>query len=167
MSRAHIGVVAVSLILVHCCCSVVQANPPKMNLYNKVAAAHDPVVNQLIAAKQLLLLATNDYSGHRSKAGYEISAAVHEVLHPGSTASQLMMSKKVGQGLSLSMPSPISAPRTVRTTNATAQGASNSNLIKAAQMLAQVQTQIPADKTAVKMHIQAALDEITIALSIR
>jgi len=165
MPRSRVGLVAAALILVHGFGPAAQANPPKLNLYNKVVAAHDPVVNQLMAAKQLLLLANHDYAGHRSKAGYEISAAVHEILHPGSTASQLMMSKKLGQGLSSTMPSPISAPRTVRTGNAASQAASNSKLINAAQILTQVQAQVPATKPAVKLHIQAALDEISIALS--
>lgn len=140
------------------------ADPHKLNLYTKVVANQNPVVNQLQAARQLLILANQNYAGHRDKASYEISAALHEMIYPGATVTQMALAKKPGQGnspLANFQVKPGSGKKVE------SRAVADSQLLQASQLLNNAQALVPANQVGVKLHIQAALDEIALALRTR
>lgn len=144
--------------------SIVQAGPFRLNLFPKVMASQSPILNQLQAARQLLVLANQNYGGHRDKAAYEISAAIHELTNPGSTVTQMALSKKPGQG---NGPLANFQVKPGMDKKVESRVVADSQLVQASQFLITAQSLLAPNQAVVKLHIQAALDEIELALRSR
>lgn len=142
----------------------VQAGPYRLNLFPKVVASQSPLLNQLQAARQLLVLANHNYAGHRDKAGYEISAAIHELINPGSTITQMAIAKKPGSGIS---PLANFQVKPGMDKKLESRVVADSQLLQASQLLKNTQSLVAPNQVAVQLHIQAALDEIELALRSR
>jgi hypothetical protein len=119
------------------------------------------VVEQLRAAHKLLVEADHDYSGHRARAAEEVHKAIKEltgyhhpkVTQPGTTSTAATSSIK---------PSKVQ-----QSAGAEAQATSDAQLRQAQTILSGVQGKLNSRHHKAAANVQAALAEITMALSVK
>jgi hypothetical protein len=120
-----------------------------------------PILKQLHAAHRLLITADHDYSGHRAKAAEEVHKAIEELAghhhaksaQPGSTSTGTVgvnRPAKTGEGH-------VHEP----------QGNSDAQLKQAQSILESVQGELSSRHPKAAANVQAAITEITTALSIK
>jgi hypothetical protein len=155
-SLIAVGTLGVAVLAVQ---SISRAQPTQQN-QGAGRGQRTEIVTQLRAAHKLLVEADHDYSGHRARAAEEVHKAIHELTGPHQPKPS--GSGGAPKGVTANKPSKVS-----ERSDKEPQANSDAQLQQAQSILQSALGEVNARNPKAATNVQAAIAEITTALSLK